>query len=64
MTPSLRDVQINPDKDAPQLEDRWGIPEPKHKISHKIVHEHVEKYKPSILHYRREHAREDTFPQI
>ena len=53
---ALRNVQINQNIDVAALEDRRGKHEPKHKINHQFVHEHVEKYKPSISHYRREHA--------
>lgn len=49
---------IDADKnDMPSTpEDKRGRHQPKHKIDHALVYDHVETYNPSISHYRREHA--------
>lgn len=54
---AFKDVGVNENNviDVPLVDNR-GRHSPWHKIDHSIIHEHIEKYKPSISHYRREHA--------
>lgn len=44
------------DHSPAQFSDNRGRHEPKHKVNHQSIKEHIETYHPELPHYRREHA--------